>query len=370
VCVVVVCLGTGLVVALRWLPSLLPRETEAEPEGVRVRFAQFNCQYLKPGQPWSVEDGGIKRGLHAALVMQRREPRAWLALFVKDYKGRTPLDEEVREEAVRRLGGYFHPESLEQEARADGQLAGHRAQHLVFRGEADSQSMSGECYILFHQGVAYWVVTWAPASQIETAQQEFDGLRQRFSLVKDDRADWAEQRREPQSFSGRAVGYNLQDAEELWKEESETTGYGRDADLVLLARESPDRNSKILATVVVEVLKQPAADLGEAAKEAARHLLVEKKAAYPETTLEAITNRKQAARTEKVGHATGRLIVMQVKNTEKRQRYVLLAVVRASTAVVVVQCECAWENRAVWEAKFGRLLATFRLTKGQGAVDP
>jgi hypothetical protein len=365
VSVVVVALGAGLVAALRWLPTLVHQPAGPEPAGIQVRFAQFNCQYLKPGRLWSVDDGDIKRDLRAALVLRRREPRAWMALLVKDYKGRTPIDEEVREEAVRRLGGYFNSESLEQESRSDGQLAGHRALRLVFRGEGDNQPMAGECYILVHQGLAYWLFTWAPAGRIEAAQEEFEDLRQRFTLVKEDRPGWAEERREPQEFAGRAAGYTLQDAEDVWKEQADTAAYGRDVDLVLRARESADRTSKILATVVVRVPREPAADVGEAAQEAGRHLLAEHKKLWPETTLEAITNRKQAGRTVPVGQASGRLIALHVHNTEKLQHYVLLAVVRAADGVVVVQCECAWQNRAVWEPKFGRLVGTFRLTTDQ-----
>ena len=148
-------------------------------------FPGFQCRYLKPNTPWQLDSTGIKQRLKAVLVMHCETPKAWLALLIKDYKPQPPDDSELRDEAVRRLSGYFQPDNLEWEQRESEELAGRPALRLVFRGEAGDTLMSGECYCLTHKGIGYWFLTWAPADQAASLQEGFEDLRRRFSLLPD-----------------------------------------------------------------------------------------------------------------------------------------------------------------------------------------
>ena len=87
--------------------------------------------------------------------------------------------------ALRRLGNYFNKENLESEQAADGTLAALPAQRLVFRGEVEKTSMSGECYSVTHRGLTYWLITWTPTSVASPpVTEELNDLRKRFSFLK------------------------------------------------------------------------------------------------------------------------------------------------------------------------------------------
>ncbi len=355
-------LGVGAVAAWKWLPGLMHEDKGAT--GAWVEFPQFNCRFLKPGLPWDKEDGKIKRGLEAVLVMHRTGPQAWLALLAKDYKDHTPRDSTVRDEATRCLGGYFHKDSLEWEQAEDSELAGQRAQRLLFRGEADNEAMRGECWILAHQGIAYWLLTWAPANVMETAGEEFADLRQRFALLNN-RQDWTEKRPAIQTFHGHAIGYTLQDSEAIWKEWTPATAYGSDADLALVARESEMPDGKIAATAVVLILRQPQKNLDAAIKAARTHLEAEQRAIDAQNKVTRIEEQGSTVEASRVGSVPGKVIQLQVSDGDQPLRYFLLGIIHQPEQALILQCECAWRRRAVWEARLARLLGTFRLTKGQ-----
>jgi hypothetical protein len=342
-----------------WFPSLMEEEVSG---GETVVFREFHCRYVRPDQPWEVDLGPMKQSLKPVLLlaMHRSKPTAWLALLARDYKDFVPPDKEVREEVIRRLGNYFQKDNLETEQREDGQLAGLRAQRLVFRGEVDDTAMSGECYILVHKGIAYWFVTWAPAREIEEAQGEFANLRRRFALVKD-RKDWTE-KRPTRRFHGTKAGYTLQGVETIWEEWTPATDYDRAADLALVGKQPPEeggdrRHPKIMATVVVLLLKRAPGDVPAAMKAARDHLEAHEQELYPETTLEPLPEKASA---DRVGNVPGQMLPLHVKNGEKRQRYFLLAVVPQPEQVLVLECECAWHDRETWGPKFEQLLSTFR----------
>src|SRR4029077_20096042 len=125
------------------------------------KLPKLNLQFIEPASPWEEEEGPARASFKAALVLRRTNPSAWMVLFAKDYKDHLPADAELRDEAIRRLGSYFNKENLEWEQEVDSSLADLRAQHLVFRGEINNTSMSGECYCAPQQGLAHWLLTWA-----------------------------------------------------------------------------------------------------------------------------------------------------------------------------------------------------------------
>jgi hypothetical protein len=150
-----------------------------------IKAPQANCQLIMPSTAWQEDEGGAKGRLKALLVMRRDKPRAWLALLVKDYKDHPADEAEIRNEALRRLGNLFNKENLESERGEDTSLAGLPAQHLVFRGEVDGINMSGDCHALAHRGLTYWLITWAPTSEMSLLlRQDFEELGKRFRFLK------------------------------------------------------------------------------------------------------------------------------------------------------------------------------------------
>lgn len=346
----------------RWR-SLFLDESGAELPGTVSLYPQLNCRYNVPDKPW-VSDNEVKSHLKALVALRRTRPEVTFALVVRDFKDRTPRDGEVRDEAIKRLSAYF-ADSLEWEPAEDSEIAGLPAQRLIFRGEGDEGSMAGECHLLAYQGVAYWLITWAPAEAVDRAQDDFVQLRQRFGLLRE-RESWGE-KRNVQTFRGQKAGYLLRDTEGIWKEWTPATDHDPLADLALVAREreaprEEERKEAVAATALVLVLEGVKGDLKAAVEAARAHLEEQQKAIYPDTVLEPVGDKALAPEKEgNVGKARGHVVRLLVKNGESRQRFVLLGVVPQAESVLVVQCECDWKRRGLWERDFTQLLGTFQL---------
>jgi hypothetical protein len=285
-------------------------------------------------------------------------------LLVKDYRYRTPSDEEIRDEAVRRLANYFDKETLECEPGQECVLAKQPAHRLAFRAEIEHTSMSGECQMLVHQGFAYFLVRWTPAAGPPAAHQELDRLAARFALLGD-RPDWAQ--KSTRLFHGNRADYVLEDTQSLWQEWSPATDYDALADLALVARERKDGESMadtrtmVAATFVVLIMSGSGDDISKVMQSAGDYLLMQQKAVYPETKIEVVSDGEEGqAEAGKIGSFAGKLQPLHVENGENRHRYILLGVVRLTDHVLVVQGECAWSKRAVWAPLFEKLLSTLK----------
>jgi hypothetical protein len=343
--------------------------------GQVFEFPQLNCRYAIPDEPWQPESGIKQHFKTAVLIMRRSSPDAWLAILVKDYKDRIPQDSEVREEALRRLVGYFSKEHLEWERSGEGILAGLPAQRLLFRGDLANPGepgsaergpkMSGECHYLLHQGLAYFFLTWSPAHQFDQAQKEFADLRKRFTLIGD-RKDWIGKPATP-TFIGHEIRYRFQDADPLWEEWKPATDYDTHADLALVGREPADVTERetqkppVAASVVVLLLKESHATLAAAIKSARAQMEAQQRMVYPQTVIETV---EEPASHPESPLPDGQVVLLRVKNGEKRHRFVELGVIALPAQMLVLQCECAWQTREAWQPRFERLLRTFRLESG------
>jgi hypothetical protein len=351
-------LVVGLLFAGRaLLCSLGPQET-----GYAHDSRAYNYRFAFPESGW-VNDREAQFGLKASFALRRSAPASGLALLVKDYRDRTPRDGDLMDEALRRLREYF--KGLEWERRSNGQLAGKRALVIEFQGEVEQVLMNGECCMATHNGYAYWFLTWAPLPDRDRAAEEWDGMRRRLSLLGG-REGWTEQPPRTAAATGTRAAYGLRYAEEIWQKER-LDGYDPAADLVLLGHEPGEgRLAGKAATVQVLVLpKQP--DL-KTAQEAARNRLLEqqRQEGYAETTIELLAEKSGLpGRLGDIGATRGYIVRMHVRNTESRERYLVLAVVREPEQVLVIQCQCAWSRRDYWDPEFRALLESFRLARLQ-----
>lgn len=164
------------------------RDEPSGPAGKTETFEKFNFKYVFPAKDWS-DDDATRVALQANVALRRSDPAGWMALAFKDYRTRNPREGEVVDAAVAALSGYF--ENLEWQRADGGKLGGLPARRFLFQGEAAKKVMSGECQALAHQGVAYWLATWAPAGTEAALQGEFADLRARFGLLRE-REGWVE----------------------------------------------------------------------------------------------------------------------------------------------------------------------------------
>jgi hypothetical protein len=345
---------------------LIPRLIHEEPRiGSAFEFPNLNCRFRWPDAPWRAAGGSIQKALKAAITLQRDHPRTWMALAVVDYRDRNPAESEARDEIIARLRAYFN-EGLEWDDAADTQLAGRQARLIQFRGETGGERMSGECAMLTHRGLVYWLVVWAPVTNAEASAGEYDDLRGRLELL-DRRNDWKPASGPERTYRlGQGAG-TLAVRDALWEAWEPATDYDPSAVLALVGRErqkSSPRESRgrpmVAASAIVLVLKPAGSDSTAAGKRAIDYLEKTQKTLYPETKIDKLSDLKAVAAEEKAASPAVRLVPLKVRNGEHRHRYFLLGTMPGKDGIVVVQCECAWEKRQDWEAAFAGLIQGLR----------
>jgi hypothetical protein len=342
-----------------WLP-----EEKPPPAVTSVhRSRNYNYEFTLPVPPWTMDEAARGRLKANLLAMHRTHPDAWLALAARDYGQRSPRESELTDDALARLAGSFA--NLDWEAKPEAAIGGQRARHLLFQGQVGDRLMRGDAFLLSHQGIAYTILTWAPAEAAKEVEGELEHVRQGFALLHD-RDDWKEPQPTGQTFQGVKASYTLTDPSARWQKWPEPQDADPEADFLLHGRDRDDSEAvDKMASVLVLVL--PAAhDLEAAVTQAKDHLLRQQQKDHPKTTMgEASPASEQTEQPDRIGKALGRLIQLHIHNGENRERFVILAIVPLKTSVLAIQCECDWKRRASWEKEFRQLLNTLTVPDSQ-----
>src|SRR5262249_2749574 len=157
---------------------------------------------------------------------------------------------------------------------------------------------SGQVYLMTAQGYGYWFFTWSPGDDREAVEDEWDGLRQGFTLL-DQREGWTARPRPTAVHTGAGGAYRLNYAAELWRQQDnpEASDPGVDLDRrgyePVVDEETGRKKVDAFAgrSATVQVLVLPKAATHEAAEQKARkHLLDREVAAFPQVKLEPIRN--------------------------------------------------------------------------------
>lgn len=341
--------------AIPWFMSQYADTSSGSGAGLMV--ARLNCHFALPGPAWKEDDTVRPFGVAQVKALRRTDPNAWLVLAARDYKTRAPRAGEMVEEVVNRLGEFFR--GLEWELKPNEELAGQQAQHLYFQGEVNYVVMAGDCCFFTSKGIAYWVATWGPIQSADQTRAELRAARQGLTLLKE-RDGWTEKRPPVVTFRGTKAAYSLQDTEDLWKEWNEPKAVDDAADLLVQGRDRVETKDVDKMAQVAVLLLGKQTDLPAAVKAARAHLDQQQRKLYPATTVEVIRDQEGAHdRDAPVGKVAGHLLKLKVKNSPDRQRFVVLAVVHQPEQVLVIQCECDWKRRSLWEGDFKQLLSTF-----------
>lgn len=331
----------------------------------------FNYRFKLPARDWKQDPatGELtpKVKLKAPVTLRRTDPNSWLALSLVKNDKRTPQEAELIDEGVSRLRAYFKDLEFEQTTERLGKpivLGGRPAVRVVFRAEAGDVMMVGECLMVAHQGIAYWLTTWAPEMFADQVFDEWERLREGFAILKD-RDGWQEKKPKQIPLLGMNASYAMSYSEGLW-ERRKAIDYDSLADAALHGRdETEPTHADKTATALVLVL--PAAeDLKSAAAAARVHLEMRQKAEYKDSTFEDVAEKKAKlpdGPPDEVGDAPGRILKLHVKNGESRERFVYLGVVPLAEQVLVIQCDCDWRRRTYWEVNFVNLIRTLRVKK-------
>ena len=371
-------LGIGLAIGF-WdqLRSLAGGFGGGNADGPTYESELLAYRFVYPPSPWQI-DMKNKFGLKCGVAMERTEPNCWLAILTQDYKNRTPSEADLVEEGVRRLREFFVKDETQDffeyqvENGREYKLADQPASRMKFRAEVNNVVVVGEAYMMAHNGVGYWFVTWAPKTYEEIAREDWARARQNFALTRH-RDGWTgEQAIKLATADGNKADYRLVYNRVVWSP-GEPANYDPNADLFLLGRDVNEQEkqrdrlaSEGRRVAYAAVLLLPKADDLPAAIEAARdYVLNQQKRDYPGTTIEDSEDTHGVSGRTEIGSEPGHLLRLRVRNTPQRERLVYLAVVRQPEQTVVIEQECAWEFRTFWEVNFQQLLRKFQGKKGK-----
>jgi hypothetical protein len=319
----------------------------------------YNCQLDVPPAPWK-QDNATKLHLHVNLAMSRADPPDHVALFLKDYKTRTPTEGELVGEGLDRLRSYFGA-SLEWQARPpdeEARLGGKPALLVEFAGNDPNQvPVRGEYLALTRRGYGYWFFTWGPEDRKDELQPQWQALRHGFHLLGG-REGWKERPRPTQTAVGGKAAYTLTYPDDLWKRK-DAGEFDPAADLVLEAFE-PEPGSRPHAgkAAHLQALVLPAAPDLKGAVAAAREHLARRleEEGQPRVKLDPVQDkgRPASSRETEVGELRGQVVPLRVvaEDSGSYDRFVLLAVVRRPEGCVILQGDCDWNRRDFWELEF------------------
>jgi hypothetical protein len=350
-------LGAGATVGVvAWVRVLRNQtDTEVGKAPLKLDYATFTV----PDVPWRPDEAAAN-SMHATIGLRREDKTAWMALSTKDYGAHNPRDAKLVEEAIIQLKRYYG-ERVEWELKEDEELGGETARKLIFQGELNSNLFSGECCMVAHKGVGYWIYTWKAGSmdELEKAhalRTEFAELRK--GLAFKERSGWKGDRTTTAvELTGKKGDYTLTDADGIW-EKRKAEDYDVAADLALVANDRESKDADKRAEVVVLRLPLPEdGNLVEAARTRLEDL--HKAEGYEGVLLEPATKSK-APTPSGLGAEPAKVLLLKVTDTKERQRLALLGIVKRPQEFLLIKCECDWRFRNLWEADFLQLLSTYR----------
>lgn len=306
--------------------------TTVEP----FRSIERNFSFVVPGPPWQAMQDYRDREFVVAINMRRADPPARFVLAVRPTPAGYPAVAVAHADAMRflkRVAGLGH---LETAPRPDTELSGVAARRFVFHAALDDDSVSGDVYIVFHQGIAYWLFRWCSAKALDESQPGLDNLRNRLTLLNE-RPDW---RPSPETFRGKTLACSLMGEGSVWQPSAfDPARFDPNADLVLESRPAG------AAQVMVLVLPL---DGASAIDRARAHVVERQKEEFPDATI-----------TESKPMESG--IGFAVERQPGSGRWYWLTIAERSGSAVVVQCECALDQRDAWAPEFARLTSTLKL---------
>ncbi len=339
--------------------------TDDEATGPLVQDTQKgNFKFVPPGGGWHANSTAAAN-LAVNFAMTRREPTNNLALFYRDYTQRLPSEGEMQDQALVKLRNCF--KSVEWERKpAAGKLGGLPIEvRIEFEASEDGVPVSGEAVAVAARGFGYWFFTWCPTDLKDAASADWDKLRSSFSLGKN-REGWKETERDSDNVFVEGVPYEMRYVKGLWAFQGKPENWDPNARVVLVGN---DPNEQIHSSKVANfrfILLEKAAGLKEAA-DAARKYVIErqKEESYPETKEEFIKDKagKDINGPAPIGTEQGHLAKLRIRNSETRERYVVLGVVQAPENTILLMCDCDWARKDLWDLEFQYLLKGLRKKK-------
>jgi hypothetical protein len=319
---------------------------------------------LAPPERWAV-DKDLRVRLNAITAWKNEERDAWLVIAVQDYGQQRPRDSELMKAAIERLEGHFG-DALELAKRAmKSDLVGEECQVLPFKGTFNSVTWYGECFLLAHRGFGYWFIVatssrWGTVDDAHHVKTEFEKSKS-FALATE-RAGWTEQPPKMETFHAQSGGVSITAPAGVWEK-----GAARDieetGELFLFGRFLREKDNRKNASVLI-FTSEKKGDLKESLREARTYLekrKQEENAKYKYVAAEDAASLGGGA--QPIGDHPGYQTELKLLFNDEPRRYALLSVVHHDDKAYVILCDCAWENRQIWQQDFRNALATMKWTR-------
>jgi hypothetical protein len=353
----------AMVCGVVWL-ILNSKAKDPDKPGAQKTEIGHGTFVIPPGL-WHEHRGAVN-GLQVNFALLRKEPASSLALLHRDYKHRLPTEAEMQDVALSRLRRYFKPMEWERKTKPKGMLGGlPPAMVLVFEGtDPDNVTMSGEVWAVADRGIGYWFFTWCPMVQQGKGSAEWEEIRSGFSLPNTGEP-WTETPRDSETVSVGDLPFEIRFVKGLWQNIDGTEKWDANAKIVLLGNDPTESKYAGKAANFQIIVLEKAQSLKEAADKARQYLLKGQKEEYPETVIEPIQEKgaKDTNTETKIGSEPGELFKLHVRNSETRERYVILGVVQAAENTLMLMGECDFARKDFWDVEFLPLLNGFQAKK-------
>ncbi|NBO92161.1 MAG: hypothetical protein EBV06_07575 [Planctomycetia bacterium] len=326
---------------------------------------------------WSWKnDEKLRRSLNASIALTRSRPsRAHVALAYEDYKNRLPSDDELLDEAIKRLKANFprleYIDPMRTGKGKSGELDEEPAWKIEFRGTAtDEVPMVGECIYMTRRGYGYWFITWGPVADEEDLPEVWEKLRSNFKFANE-REGWQPSPRPSTSVIFEELNTKIDYVHDVWTPADNPRDYDAATELALRGfeigsdkgRTRPDAYAGKAATIQVLALPK-AADLPAAVMAAEEAIKKQLEKLVQTSKLERFVDPSgKGLAAPDVGAFKGQTNEYSLQFTADSTRFGLIAVVNRPQGVLVIYCECPQEKRGYWLGEFKALLETVRPAK-------
>jgi hypothetical protein len=324
--------------------------------------SDYNFAFDPKNAKWQ-ESVELKNKLGVSqLALKHSEPSGFFAVDVIDYHDHNPTPRELDDEARKKLKDWF-PKNVETEPLKDAppqtadRIAGQITYRIVFEGQSEEETASGEVDFFANQGLGYWLYTWAPTASAKDLASDFKAFRKNFTLMGE-RAAWKQIQQHRQEYEGDAVkGYRLIDASGRWRKEDDPKAHDDKADLVLHA-DPPKPGLPTQGADVVVMSLPPGKDPVEQATE---HIIQKHvRERYPDTRIEEAYVAGDGPK-DHVGDAKGHLLQWRINNGPGRERFAIVGIIPRSGDTLVLYGECDMARRVTWETLIRQLIESVQI---------
>ena len=323
-----------------------------------------NFRLFLPGPGWT-GNSKDRLGLVVAYSLSRESDHA--AIHYREYRNRLPTVAEFQDLAVTKLTTFFKVRPQYEARTTSGMKLGGQPVSLFldFEGvDADGVPMVGQCVCVAYRGMGYWLFTWCPEEHKELYGEEWEKLRAGFHLL-DNRAGWKETPLEKDVLALKDTPYEIRFTKSVWAPRG-LDGYDPNAIAVLLGNDPTETKHVGKAATLQVLLLEPKGNLKASAQEAQDYLKQRQiDEGYPETVISPAKEKgsKDPGILEAIGTESGAISKLHVRNTDTRERFVVLATIPIKDKNLVLLGDCDYARMSFWDVEFTTLLNGLRKQK-------